>query len=295
MIDTIIISRNSKLHKADHYVKRFTAKDHLVSMLFCVFAKCSSLREVSGAMLGLSGKIRHFQLGHIPYRSTLSDANKRRSVDFFSGVYHDLLREYSHVISDTRFKQVINKQIEIFDSTTISLFQEILKCVGRTPANGKRKGGIKVHTVINVDEAVPKMIWFSSAATHDHMLLGKLTPDDNTIYVFDKGYNDYRAYKLFGEKDAGFVTRIKDNAVYNVEEELHIDECVHSGVLEDTIIEVTVKEDDGESQLKLRKVVFYDRILRRKFEFLTNLFDMRPDMIAAIYKIRCRSSCCSSS
>jgi len=124
MIDTRIISHNSKRFKADHYIKSFTAKDHLISMLFCVFAKCSSLREVSGAMLGLSGKIRHFQLANIPYRSTLSDANKRRSVDFFSGVYHDLLREYSHVISDTRFKQVINKQIEIFDSTTMFILTQ---------------------------------------------------------------------------------------------------------------------------------------------------------------------------
>jgi hypothetical protein len=286
MVDTRIIARNSKRYKADHYVKRFTAKDHLISMLYCVFAKCSSLREVAGAMLGLSGKTRHFQLGHIPYRSTLSDANKRRSVDFFSGVYHDLLREYQHVISDTRFKAVLNKQVEIFDSTVISLFQDILKCVGRTPSNGKRKGGIKVHTVINVDEPVPKMVWFTSAATNDHLLLRKLEPDDNTIYVFDKGYNDYKAFKLFCEKGAGFVTRIKENAVYKVEQELYIDECIHSGVLEDTIIEVTVKEDDGGSKLKLRKVVFYDRVLKRKFEFLTNLFEMRPDMIAALYKIR---------
>jgi hypothetical protein len=286
MVDTRIIARNSKRYKADHYVKRFTAKDHLISMLFCVFAKCSSLREVAGAMLGLSGKTRHFQLGHIPYRSTLSDANKRRSVDFFSGVYHDLLREYQHVISDTRFKDVLNKQVEIFDSTVISLFQDILKCVGRTPSNGKRKGGIKVHTVINVDEPVPKMIWFSSAATNDHLLLRKLEPDDNTIYVFDKGYNDYKAFKLFGKKGAGFVTRIKDDAVYKVEQELHVEECIHSGVLEDTIIEVTVKEDDGQGKLMLRKVVFYDRVLKRKFEFLTNLFDLRPDMIAALYKIR---------
>ena len=237
-------------------------------------------------MLGLSGKTRHFQLGHIPYRSTLSDANKRRSVDFFSGVYHDLLREYQHVISDTRFKAVLNKQVEIFDSTVISLFQDILKCVGRTPSNGKRKGGIKVHTVINVDEPVPKMVWFTSAATHDHALLKKLSPDDNTIYVFDKGYNDYKAFKLFGKKGAGFVTRIKDDAVYKVEQELHVEECIHSGVLEDTIIEVTVKEGDGQGKLMLRKVVFYDRVLKRKFEFLTNLFDLRPDMIDALYKIR---------
>ena len=71
-----------------------------------------------------------------------------------------------------------------------------------------------------------------------------------------------------------------------MEQELYIDECIHSGVLEDTIIEVTVKEDDGGSKLKLRKVVFYDRVLKRKFEFLTNLFEMRPDMIAALYKTR---------
>ena len=286
LIDTNIITRNSKRHKADHYVKCFKAKDHLISMLFCVFAKCSSLREVAGAMLGLSGKTRHFGLGHIPYRSTLSDANKRRNVNFFSGVYHDLLREYQHLISDTRFKTVLNKQVEIFDSTVISLFQDILKCVGRTPSNGKRKGGIKVHTVINVDELVPKMVWFSSAAKHDHLLLQKLDPDSNTIYVFDKGYNDYKAFKLFCKKEAGFVTRIKNKAVYTVEQELYIEDCIHSGVLQDTIIELTVKENDDETELKLRKVVFYDRVLKRKFEFLTNLFDLRPDMIAALYKIR---------
>ena len=96
-----------------------------------------------------------------------------------------------------------------------------------------------------------------------------------------------KAFKLFGEKGAGFVTRVKDNAVYKLREELHIDECIHSGVLEDTIIEVTVKEGNGvESKLRLRKVVFYDRKLKREFEFLTNLFEMRADLIAAIYKIR---------
>ena len=110
------------------------------------------------------------------------------------------------------------------------------------------------------------MVWFTSAATHDHALLKKLSPDDNTIYVFDKGYNDYKAFKLFGKKGAGFVTRIKDDAVYKVEQELHVEECIHSGVLEDTIIEVTVKEDDGQGKLMLRKVVFYDRVLKRKFE-----------------------------
>jgi hypothetical protein len=79
-------------------------------MLFCVLAKCSSLREVSGAMLGLSGKTKHFGLEHLPFRSTLSDANKRRDANVFSHIYHQLLYQYKHFISDSRFKEVINKQ-----------------------------------------------------------------------------------------------------------------------------------------------------------------------------------------
>jgi hypothetical protein len=286
LIDPKIISESSYECRSDRYIKRFTTKDHLISMLFCAFAKCTSLREVSGAMLGLSGKTRHFQLQHIPKRSTLSDANKRRDSSVFGIIYNKLLRKYGHLISDSRIKDVINKQIEIFDSTTISLFKDILKCVGRNPENGRKKGGIKVHTVINVDETVPKMIWFTEAAKNDHILLEKLKLDANTIYVFDKGYNDYKAFKLFCESHTGFVTRIKDNAVYETIETSSITEEIHSGVLEDQIIEVAVKEKAVESKLKLRKIRFYDRVLKREFEFLTNLFEMRPDLVAAIYKLR---------
>jgi len=192
---------------------------HLISMLFSSFAKCTSLREVSGAMLGLSGKTRHFQLNHIPKRSTLADANKRRDAEVFGEIYNQLLKKYKHIFSDSLVKDVINRQIEIFDSTTISLFKDILKCVGRNPKNGKKKGGIKVHTVINVDETVPKMVWFTSAAKHDHILLEKLKMDANTIYVFDKGYNDYKAFEKFSNNKTGFVTRIKDNAVFDMIEE----------------------------------------------------------------------------
>ena len=286
LIDNRIISEACNECQSDHYVKRFRTKDHLISMLFCSFAKCTSLREVTGAMLGLSGKTKHFQLQHIPKRSTLSDANKSRDPAVFGNIYNKLLRQYGHLISDSRIKDVIKKQIEIFDSTTISLFKDILKCVGRNPENGRKKGGIKVHTVINVDETVPKMVWFTEAAKHDHILLEKLGLDANTIYVFDKGYNDYKAFKLFSENNTGFVTRIKDNAVYETIETKQIDEDIHPGVLEDQIIEVTVKDVEVESKLKLRKIRFYDRELRREFEFLTNLFEMRPDLVAAIYKLR---------
>lgn len=244
------------------------------------------MREVSGAMLGLSGKTESFQLSHIPKRSTLSDANKNRKVDFFEEIYNKLLHQYGAVLSDSRIKDVINKQVKIVDSSTISLFKDILSCVGRKSKEGKSKGGIKVHTVINADEIVPNLVWFSPATTHDHNFLKKLKCDDNTIYVFDKGYNDYKAFEHFTVQKTGFVTRLKDNASYREIEKLDVEERIHNGVLKDEIIEVDVKKGKETSSLKLRKVTFYDRVTKREFEFLTNLFDLRADLVAGLYKIR---------
>ncbi len=207
-IDDKIINQAKTKMDSDRYVKKFTTKDHLISMVFCAFAKCSSMREVSGAMLGLSGKTNHFQLKHIPKRSTLSDANKRRESGVFGLIYNQLLRRYRHVISDSRVKDLINKQVEIIDSTSISLFSDILACVGRKPKNGKHKGGIKVHTSINVDEAVPRLVWFTDARTHDQHFLKKLDYSDNKIYVFDKGYIYYQAFDNMCETGTGFVTRM---------------------------------------------------------------------------------------
>ncbi len=286
LIDDKKIKDAVKRHDSDRYVKRFKSKDHLISMLFCSFAKCNSLREVSGAMLGLSGKTESFQLSHIPKRSTLSDANKTRKVEFFEEIYNNLLSEYSSVLSDSRIENVLNKQVKIIDSSTISLFKDILSCVGRKAKDGKSKGGIKVHTVINADEIVPNLVWFSPATTHDHNFLEKLKCNDNTVYVFDKGYNDYHAFKHFSNHKTGFVTRIKDNAIYEEIKNLEIPEHVHNGVLSDKIIEVELKKGKEIIKLKLRKVAFYDRENKREFEFLTNLFELRADLIAGLYKIR---------
>lgn len=286
LIDDELIKRAVKRNNSDHYTKKFKSKDHLISMLFCSFAKCTSLREISGAMLGLSGKTVSLDLQHIPKRSTLSDANKNRKVDFFEDVYNKLLVMYGSVLSDSRLQDVLKKQIKIIDSSTISLFKAILNCVGRKSKDGKSKGGIKLHTVINADEKVPNLIWFSPATTNDHKFLKQLKCDDNSIYIFDKGYNDYSAFKHFTDNKTGFVTRIKDNAVYDILESKEIPEQIHNGVLLDEIIQVELKEGNKKSKLKLRKVKFYDRVNKREFEFITNLFELRADMIAALYKLR---------
>jgi hypothetical protein len=287
LIDDSLINWAVKKYKADRYIKKFKTKDQLISMLFCVMGKCNSLREVCGAMLGLKGKTKHFELSHLPRRSTLSDANKLRTHEVFEFIYHGLLKQYNHFLSDSRIKEAIRKQVKIFDSTTISLFQDILKCVGRKPKSGKYKGGIKAHTVINADEKLPHLIWYTGASTSDHVLLSKLALDPNTIYVFDKGYNDYKAFYRFTEGKTGFVTRLKDNAVYEQVQESDIPDEIHPGVIKDETIKVTVTLDKGQKKkLKLRRVVFWDDIGKRLFVYITNLFDLRADLIVALYKIR---------
>ena len=286
LVDDSMIDKAVKKHDSDRYVKHFKCKDHLFSMFFCCLEKCNSLREVAGGMLGLSGKEETVRINHLPKKSTLSDANKGRKVEFFEEIYNNLLKKYSFVLSDSRIQIALGKNVKIVDSTTISLFKDILKCVGRKAADGKSKGGIKSHSVINADEKVPCLVWFSPATTHDHQFLEKLKCDEHTVYIFDKGYNDYKAFEHFTNHKTGFVTRIKDNASYLKIEELDIEERIHNGVLKDELIVFEVKKGKEISKLRLRKVVFYDRVNKREFEFLTNLFEMRADLIAALYKIR---------
>lgn len=286
LLDDSMISKAVDKHNSNRYVKHFKSQDHLFSMVFCCLEKCNSLREVTSGMLGLSGKEETVRINHLPKKSTLSDANKTRKVEFFEEIYNKLLEKYSFVLSDSRVEIALGKQVKIVDSTTISLFKDILKCVGRKPSNGKSKGGIKSHSVINADEKVPNLVWFTAATTHDHQFLEKLKCDENTVYIFDKGYNDYKAFEHFTQKKTGFVTRIKENAKYEVTQKNTIPEEIHSGVLSDEIIEVEIDKESTKGKLKLRKIKYYDREHKRTFEFISNLFEFRADTIAGLYKIR---------
>jgi IS4 transposase len=287
LIDSNLVKSVVKKHNSDYYTKKFTTSDHLISMLFSTFAHCSSLREVAGGMLGLKGKVNHFQLKNIPYKSTLSDANARRSHFVFQDLYYSLLEEHRSFLSDSRERYVWENKLEIIDSSTISLFKDILQCVGRKSVSGKQKGGIKVHTQINLQEKVPKLIWFSSARVHDKQFLKHVQLDKGKIAVFDKGYNDYKTFDEFTQNGVFFVTRLKSNAVYEQVVENDIPSYIDDGVIKDEIIRVDVKENGKYLKTtELRRIAYWDNENNRCFEFITNLIGMNAGHIALIYKKR---------
>ena len=198
------VYRTAKKHQSDRYTKKFTTYEHLATMIFTVISGCSSLREVSNIMLACEGKINHIGLKDFPRRSTLSDANKRRSAGVFAAIYNLLYKRYHLFLSDSRPSEPAVKGLKIVDSSTITLFSDILKGVGRNPLNGKKKGGIKMHTMINAMEDVPCLIKFSSAATHDHTFLKELE--------LKKG--SYPSYIDINRREPGAFSRDDDFLLY---------------------------------------------------------------------------------
>ena len=104
LIDPFIIYRTAKKHKSDRYYKKFKTYEHLITMIFTVLSGCSSLREITGIILACEGKINHLGLKDFPKRSTLSDANKKRSSKVFADIYYSILDKYRRYLSDSRIK-----------------------------------------------------------------------------------------------------------------------------------------------------------------------------------------------
>jgi hypothetical protein len=281
-IPASLIARTAKKQMSDGYYKRFKTYDHLVTMVFATLSGSSSLREVSSIMLACEGKINHLGLANYPRRSTLSDANKKRSSVVFAAIYSSIYNRCRHFLSDSNPRVLPVKDLKIVDSYTISLFSDVLKGAGRNPLEGRKKGGIKMHTMINACEDVPCLIRFTSAATHDHTFLKDLGLKKGSFVVFDKGYVDYTQYHNWTLEDIYFVTRQKDNAVYKSLEEFPVQDHIHSGVLKDERIEVT----KGKQVITLRRVAFYHAEQKRVYEFISNNFELEADKIADIYRQR---------
>lgn len=287
LINKVSFNHLVKVHDADRYCKRCGAWEHFICMLYCIMNNCTSLREVTQGIAAYGDKLNHLGISYTPPRSTFSEANARRTEAFFGEVYGKLYRHYKSTLADSQTDNELLKRIFIIDSTTISLFKAIMKCVGRKPLNGKSKGGIKVHTVLNAYEEVPQLIHFTDAATHDHTFLSKLNLQPHQIALFDRGYVDYKQYAKWTNAQTFFVTRFKDNAVYEQLEEIDIADDIADNYIKDQKIQVSYKDEKGiEQVLVLRRVVYYDKDKDRLFEFLTNIMEMTAEQIGLLYKMR---------
>lgn len=278
-------------HKSDHYYKRFDSWTHFVSMMFGILSRCDSTTEIAAGMQALHGKLNYFGLDASPAKSTFGDGLRNRDEGFFRDLYFKLIDYFSSTLSVSRIKDVPFEFFYAFDSTTIGLFSDIMKGVGRNPkGEGKKKGGLKVHMMIDVHSDTAKYACISEAKMHDKNFLKHLTLPSGSMIVFDKAYNHYAQYAKWTRDTIYFVCRLKDNALYEVQEVLSEHELTENafGVIKDEHIHIRYKpypNSKTKQTLCLRKVTYQDE-KGRVYEFISNNFQISADMIAFIYHKR---------
>lgn len=288
-LDRDKIVEMSRKNGGEKYVKSFDGYTHLLTMLFAVIMRFGSLREIEAAMTAEVRKLHHIGMEKVPRRSTLSDANARRSEKFFEEVYRDLYgRNKDLLSSDSRRNGCEEwiKRLRIIDSTTISLFSNaIFKGVGRHPKTGKKKGGIKVHSVMHANEGVPCDVRFTSAATNDSFMLAPSYCQHNEIVAMNRAYINYEKFEELTMRNVVYVTKMKKNLNH------------------ETLVDCMDMNSEGKMEYREQVVVFrkgeINHIARiityvdiksgkqpKLTSLLTNDFDMSPDTIVDIYRRR---------
>jgi hypothetical protein len=289
VIPSSLIQKANRKHQANRYYKRLPLRIHLVSLLYGVFSYCNGLRELCEGMLACEGKLSHLGLDKAPARSTLSDANNNRSYRIFETIYEGLLKQYHSFISDSRLKGLSIRNLKIIDSSTIQLFSEILRGVGRNRLDGARKkGGIKVHAMMDAFSGVTEFVRMTEAREHDRKFLYHLKLAANSWMVFDKAYTVYHQFAKWTDQKIWFVTRMKDNADFHVTKVM-VDKTKKKtvkGVLKEQYITVAVKQGGLVTQrLKLRRIMFKTEE-GKIYVFVTNNFTLPASQVATIYKNR---------
>jgi transposase len=287
LIPKRIIFKSVQETNSDRYYKKFKSYDHLITMLFTCLQKCTSLREVTTGMMVCQHKLFHLGIVHSPRRSTIADANNKRSCDFFSSVYSGLYHHYYRFSPDSRLKGSIENRLFLIDSTTISLFTEIMKGAGSKGLNGKKKGGAKAHLVVKASEDVPVFAMITHASKNDRDIFKNIELPAGAIAVFDKGYNSYKQFEKWSRQSVTWITRMRHDSSQELVKSYPVSSLEsNAGVLSDQMIILGRISNRKTKRINVRKICYNDKEKNRTFTFITNNFKYKASKIASIYKRR---------
>jgi len=285
LIDRNSVKTLARAGQHDRYYRYFDTYTHLITMLYCVFNKCTSSREVVSGMQACSNKLQHTGIRKAPGRSTLCDANMKRSYLVFEQLYQQLYRRYRQFYRTADNNSVPNFSLQIHPPSLY--FRQILKAPSPGKLNGKRKGGIKVHTLMDSSDDVAVQISFTAASANDMTFLKEINLEAGSFIVFDKGYVDYNQYQRLNSEGVFFVTRQKKDASYIITgSNVLSPEDMDVGVMADRMIILGTRTHRKKVKLNSRQITFFDKEKNRTFEFLTNNFTLSALQIADLYKKR---------
>jgi hypothetical protein len=271
-----------KQHAAEHAAKGFSCWTQFVSMTFCQLAHADSLREICNGLACSEGKLLHLGVRKAPNKSTLSYANGHRPAALFEDLFYTSLNRFRNQegLGARKTKFRFKNKLLSLDSTTISL------CLDLYPwAKYRRaKGGVKAHVLLDHDDYLPSYVLITEAKQSDVRVAQSLDLNAGSIVAMDRGYNDYALFGKWTARGVFFVTRLKENAVYDVVESAT--GPLPRNILADETIRFTGPKALTDCPCLLRRVVVWDEVNQREIVLLTNLSHFGPTTIAAIYKDR---------
>lgn len=288
LIPRFLLARAINRYQSDKYCHKYKTYDQLVALLFGQLCKCSTLEDISVGIGVSETFISDLGLGHSPAKSTMSDGNKKRNWQVFEHLFNDLLKYYGSSLAKYTNQSVI-QEVESFtilvrDSSTISLCLSMFDWAKFRTA----KGGIKIHTQWDEAMMLPNLVNITEAAVHDSKGFEQVVFEKGTIIIEDKGYWDFGVIRDRIKAENTFVTRIKDNTVYEVIEELELPDKDDQHILIDELIHLTGKKAVNlklETQT-LRRVVAYHEEKNTTIEIISNNLTWQASTIAALYKRR---------
>lgn len=268
--------------QTDKHAKGFNSWTHLVSMLFCQFAKSQSVRDISNGLRSATGNLNHLGVQKAPSKSTVSYQNQRRDWELFRDYYYQLLQTLGQQAYPRRVKFRIKSKIFLLDSTTISLCLSLFDWAKYKTT----KGAVKMHTLLDYDGHLPAYVHITDGKTADNKGAYDIPLLKQSVVVADRFYNDFSLLNVWDSSEVFFVVRHKDNIKFKSIKENDLPDNRHQHILKDEIIELTGNQSKNKYPKRLRRVAIWDDENKQEIELITNQKTWTANTISELYKAR---------
>lgn len=267
-------------YKGNYKVRSFSCWEQFLVMSFAQLTYRESLRDIETCLRAMRSKLHHSGIQSNISRSTLADANENRDWRIYADFAQILIAQARELYKQEEFEKELDETVYALDATTIDL------CLSLFPwaKFRKHKGGIKMHTLLDVQTSIPTFIELTPAKIHEVNILDIITPEAGAFYVMDRAYIDYARLYALHQSNSFFVTRSKSNMDFKRIYSLPVDRA--NGVLCDQTIVLNGQYSSKEYPEKLRRIKYHDIQQDKHLVFLTNNFQLEAILIAKIFKKR---------
>ena len=267
-------------YRGNYKVKSFTCWDQFLCMAFAQLTYRESLRDIEACLRAAQGKLFRMGFRGRISRNTLANANSIRDWRIYGDFGQLLIGQARSLYVGDDFGVQLDQTAYALDSTTIDL------CLSLFPwaLFRKRKGAIKLHTLLDLRGGIPALVLVTQGKVHDVNILDKLIIEAGAFYIMDRAYVDFARLHRINQCKAFFVTRAKSNFDFKRLYSRPIDKL--TGLQCDQIIVLKgfyVKKKYPE---RLRRIRYWDDKTEKRLIFLTNNFTLPAITIAELYRCR---------